>query len=156
MRFKIFLISFSIMFLLTAVLCILFDQPFFLNPVKYNLSSFIELIVAVGILCFLLAFACLPLLNLLKPTRPRFGRYELFFLFSTLLLLQIVTLVLGYFESSFNKTGFADWFYYYKGVTNSWIYIVTGNITTVIAASMYATYQYKKKKTDDASKLSLN
>ncbi len=36
--------------------------------------------------------------------------------------------------------------YYYKGVTNSLIYILTGNITAIITAFLYAKEQIRLKK----------
>ena len=55
----------------------------------------------------------------------------------TILVLQIVTMIIAYFETSFSKTG-GDFLYYYKGIGNSLVYILTGNLTSVIFASIYS------------------
>lgn len=156
MRARIFRISFVIMFLLTAFLCIVSKQPLFLSPIKYSFFSFIELAIVICIFCFLLAYITLPLLNIFKPSKPKSGRFELYFLFTTLPILQAVTLFFGYLESSLGTSTGGDLFFYYRGVTNSWIYIISGNITASIAASLYANYQLKKKKETKETNLQLN
>lgn len=94
-------------------------------------------------------------MNLLRPKNLQSRQYEGFFILCIFILLQLVTLLFGYLESSLSRGVPADWFYYYKGVTNSWIYIITGNCTALIAASLYARYQYNKTKAEKNSKLSL-
>ncbi|MBL7747105.1 MAG: hypothetical protein JNM19_06735 [Chitinophagaceae bacterium] len=74
---------------------------------------------------------------------------------SIFILLQIAIIVFGYLESAFVWDASADLLYYYKGVSNSRIYIITSNCTAVIAASLYARYQYHKTRTDENSKLDL-
>jgi hypothetical protein len=143
------------MFVFTLLLCIITKQPLTFNHSNYNLETIAGFAVFISVWCFLLVYISLPFVNLLKPQKLQSHQYEAFFMLGIFILLQLVTLLFGYLESSFTRGVTADWFYYYKGVTNSWIYIISGNCTALIAASLYARYQYNKATTEENSKLSL-
>jgi hypothetical protein len=109
----------------------------------------------IGVLTFLLVFISLPVLNSLKPIKRKLKKNEDFFVIGSFVVLQVVTILTGYIESALTRGTNADALYYYKGVSNSLIYIITGNITNLIAASLYAAAQWKLEKEEDARKLSL-
>lgn len=143
------------MFVFTATICVLTKQPLVFSPINYSLVAFLRFALLIVVLCFLLVFICLPFLNSLKPNIKAEGRNESFFLFGTIIILQLVTMITGYAESSFSRGVRSDLFYYYKGVGNSFIYILTGNLTSMMTASLYAKEQTKRKKMETETKLKL-
>ncbi len=155
MQRRIFLVSFLIMFVCTLLLCISTEKPLIFNPPDYSLQEIAVFALFISFWCFLLVYISLPFINSFRPAKLRSHHYEAFYLLSTFIFLQIVTIVLGYLESAFVWSATADLLYYYRGVSNSRIYIITGNITAVIAASLYARHQYHKTKTEENSKLDL-
>lgn len=143
---KLFIISFCIAFVFTAFLCIVSEQPLLLGHKDYSINAFIPFGLMIAVLCFLLVYINLPVLKFFKNIILKEVREEGYYIIGTFIILQIVTLITGYAESSLNRHEEASMFFYYKGITNSHIYILTGNITAVIAASLYAKEQSKLKK----------
>lgn len=155
MRRKLFVIGFCIMFISTALICILTKQPLIFFPVNYGIGAFLEFALLVGILCFLLVFISLPLLRFLKNLIKANLKDEAFYLIGSITILQIATLLIGYTESAMTRGANADFFYYYKGASNSHIYIFTGNLTSAIVASLYSKVLNKKKQEEKETKLEL-
>lgn len=136
-KLKIFGLSFAFVFISTAILCIVFGHPFIYAPIDYGIKGFLNLGLLLGFLVFCLVFINFPILKWIKTKifnrRNDFG----FYLISTLLILQVVTLLTGYMESLTTRGVEADFLYYYKCVTNSCIYILTGNLTAIFACKLY-------------------
>ena len=131
------------------MLCIITNQPLVFGPANYSPGSFIVFGLLIACLCFSLVFVNLPFLRYIKEGVAPNARDDGFYIILTLLVLQGITLLTGYLESSFTKPDGGDLLYYYKGVTNSHIYIITGNLTTIIVASSYAKEQVRLKKEVD-------
>jgi hypothetical protein len=131
------------------------ELPLIFYPIDYRLAEFLKFFLLIGFFSFLLVYITLPVLNSLKPIKQKLKRYEGFFIIGSFIALQAVTMLTGYIESSLIRGVNADTLYYYKGVSNSLIYIVTGNITSLLAASLYAAAQWKLEKEKNAMELSL-
>ena len=142
---KLFTLAFVIMFISTAVLCFLARQPLIFLPVYYSGIEFLKFAVLIGFLCFCLVYLNLSLIKFVKRLTSLTSGELQFYILSTLIILQIVTLLTGYIESSLT-TYTADVFYYYKGVGNSLIYVMTGNLTALLIASLYAKEQIRLKR----------
>lgn len=155
MKVRIFFISFSFMLVSTAIFCLIMKQPLIFYPVDYRLSEFLKLFFLIGLFSFLLVYITLPVLNSLKSTKRKLKRNEGFFIIGSFIILQAVTILTGYIESSLTMGVSANILYYYKGVSNSLIYIITGNTTSLLAASLYAATQWKLEKEKNAMELSL-
>lgn len=153
MKRKVWRISFGIMTFSTGLLCYLTKQPFIFSPVEYTIPAFLQLVFLSGIFCFLFAFITLPVLGFIKGNEGSRRQDEAFFLLGSLVILQLTTIIMGYTESSFTRGIRSDFFYYYRGAGNSWIYIITGNITVGIAASLYARYRYERKQVQHLSQM---
>jgi len=137
-KIKIFFISLIIVFISTSILCIIFEQPLIYAPINYGISNLLRLALLLSILVFGLVYINYPILFWIKKKTKLMVNDLSFYLVITLFILQIVTMVTGYLES-FSRRGIdADFLYYYKCVTNSCIYIFTGNLTTIIATILYA------------------
>ena len=134
-RLRLFIISFIITFFTVATLCFLTHQPLIFLPVNYSIGAFIEYAILVMILCFCLVFINLPLVKFLSSLFRKTNNI-IFYLITTFFVLQIVSIMVGYFESGLT-TKTADPFYYYKGVGNSLIYILVGNLTAVVTCIFY-------------------
>ena len=145
-KLKLFGTAFSLAFISTALLCMLSGQPLIFLPVSYNAGAFILFGILIGALTTGLVYICLPLLNLLKTLLNIKTPEKIYYTTGTIIILQLLTLVLGYLESDVTAHSFADPFYYYKGIGNSHIYLLTGNITAIITARIYAGAQIMKKK----------
>ena len=152
---KLFIIAFCITFILTALLCILSNQPLVFGSNDYSIYRFLPFSILIATLCFLLVYINLPFLRLLKKIIFKQAREEGYYIIFTFIILQCVTLFTGYTESSLSRHIEADMFYYYKGVTNSLIYILAGNLTSIITASLYAKEQVRLKKEIESHKLLL-
>lgn len=135
---KIFGLSFTFMFISTALLCIIYGLPLTLGRVDYSLFGFIRLGLLVAFLSFCLVFINLSVLKWIKPKILIRSNDIIYYMTSTVIILQVVTLITGYLESMITRGVEADFLYYYKCVTNSCIYILTGNITAIIASRLYA------------------
>lgn len=141
---KLFSRAFVIMFILTAVLCILAKQPLIFLPIQYTGIEFLKFAVLIGFLCFCLVNINLYIIRSIKRQMSSNSSESPFYILSTLIILQVVTLLTGYMESTLT-TNTADAFYYYKGVGNSLIYVITGNFTAILIASFYAKEQIRLK-----------
>lgn len=135
-KLKLFGLSFAVVYLLTATLCLIFNQPLIYSPI-YGIIEFINLAVLLGILIFLMVYINFPVLKWIKTRVFKNSNNFIYYSVATLLILQIVTLLTGYMESSATRGVEADFLYYYKCVTNSCIYIFTGNITAILACRLY-------------------
>lgn len=134
----LFKITFLIAFPSIALLCMLGGQPLIFSPVSYTLFSFIKFGVLICFLCFGLVFISLPILTSIKKG-PRLNKSNKFFYVTgTLVILQMLTLFLGYMESALTRHVSADALYYYKGVGNSLIYVIMGNVTAIVGSYLYA------------------
>ncbi len=143
---KLFSISFVIAFLSTALLCILLGYPLIFSPVSYKITDFFIFGILIGVLCFGLVFMNLSILTYLKKLLKVKTSSKVFYIVGTLLILQVLTLILGYIESDIYSKQNADPFYYYKGVGNSLVYVLTGNMTAIIIATLFATEQIGQQK----------
>lgn len=132
-KLKIFALSFAFVYILTALLCIIFGHPLIYSPVDYSFQGFKSLALLLGILVFCLVYINFPVLNKIKARFFKRANNFVFFLIGSLLVLQAVTMLTGYAESFSARGVEADILYFYKCVGNSCIYILTGNITVVIA-----------------------
>jgi hypothetical protein len=142
---KLFSISFCIAFSLTALLCIIGGYPLIFLPVNYSIMAFIQFGLLIACLSFCLVFINLTFLRFVKKAFKIKLDYTKYYLLSTFIVLQIVTILIGYAESSLTLHH-ASWFYYYKGVGNSLLYIVTGNLTAFIVAALFAKEEVKLKE----------
>jgi hypothetical protein len=136
-RLKIFVSSYVLAFASTAVLCILSGQPLIFLPVSYGMTDFLAFGILILILTCCLNFICLPFLEFIRKIFRIGIREDLYFVTGTLIILQIVTLLVGYLESGITRHIIATPFYYYQGVGNSLVYVITGNMTAIMAASLY-------------------
>jgi hypothetical protein len=154
MKLKLFGLAFCLAFLSTASLCVATNQPLIFQPVSYSLSSFRSFSVLIGLLCFLLVFMNLSLLRFIYQLLKPGIREEAFYVIGTCLILQAATIIIGYAESALTSFE-SDAFYYYKGVGNSYIYLITGNLTALIIASIYGR-NLEKIKHDSPTRLDLD
>jgi hypothetical protein len=139
-QLKLFAIAFIIMFISTSGLCISLQQPLIYYPLDYGLTGFLQFGVLTGFLCFCLVFINLPTIRFIKHQVSQAAKEKPFYVIITIIILQFVTLGTGYVESGLTTKN-ADVLYYYKGVSNSLIYVITGNFTALIIALMYAKEQ---------------
>ena len=135
MKRSLWLTAFLICYPLIVLLCISTGKPFIFSPVDYRFSAFLQLAVFIAVLCWLLVYIALPVLKSGLDRLHKKPRSEAFFVIGAFGILQVVTVILGYTESSL--TGSADPFYYYKGVGNTTVYCIAGNLTTLVIASIY-------------------
>lgn len=149
MKRKLFAIAFFTAFILTSFLCMITGQPLIFLPVDYGVTEFVKFGLLVGLLSFLLVFINLPVLGRIHQSFRINVREEGYYIIGTMIILQVVTLTTGYLESGLSLLGGADFFYYYRGAGNSHLYIIAGNFTSAIIASLYAKQQVTRKKTTD-------
>lgn len=142
---KLFSISFCIAFSLTALLCIIGGYPLIFLPVDYGVMAFIQFGLLIACLSFCLVFINLTFLRFVKNVFKIKLDYIKYYVLGTFIVLQIATILIGYAESGL-ASHHASWFYYYKGVGNSLLYIVTGNLTAFIVASLFAKQELKLKE----------
>jgi hypothetical protein len=136
-KLKIFRLSFSFAFISTAAICILFGHPFIFGPIAYGFKDFFLLGLLLGFLVFCLVFINFPLLNWIKFQFFNNSNDFVFYVIASIFILQLENLMAGYLESLLTRGVEADSLYYYKGVSNSWIYILTGNLTAFITCKLY-------------------
>jgi hypothetical protein len=136
-KLKIFGLSFGFVFVLTAILCMISGLPFIYAPVDYGLTGFFKLALLLGFLVFCLVYVNFPVLKWIKDKAFKSANDFIFHLTATLLILQVVTLITGYMESLTTRGVEPDFFYYYKCVTNSCIYILTGNLTVLLGCRLF-------------------
>jgi hypothetical protein len=149
------LISFSIMFISTSSLCIVSGQFGLYPPLKFNAVNCYQLARLTGILCFLFVFVTLPVLDFIQRGNCSRRQEESFYTIGSLIFLQAATLVMGYTESSFAHGIPSGFFYYYGGPDYSWVFIITGNLTVCIVASLYAISRWKRNRLRETSRFAL-
>jgi len=148
---KLFMLAFVLAFASTSILCIACGHPLIFLPVSYKLIDFFVFGILIGSLCFGLVFINMPFVKFfLWLTKLKISLHA-YYIISTLLILQILTLALGYLESYFTRGMQPTPFYYYGGVGNSLIYILTGNLTAIIVSYLYAQRQDNSKERYDQS-----
>ena len=136
-KLKIFGLAFSFAFISTAALCILFGYLLIIGSIDYRFREFLSLGLLLGFLVFCLVFINFPLANWIKTQFFKNANDFIFYLIATIFILQLENLITGYLESLATRGAEADFLYYYKGLSNSWIYILTGNLTAFIACNLY-------------------
>ena len=136
-KLKIFGLAFSFAFISTAALCILFGYPFIIGSIDYGFREFLSLGLLLGFLVFCLVFINFPLLTWIKTQFFKNSNNFIFYLIASIFILQLENLITGYLESLASRGAEADFLYYYKGNSNSWIYILTGNLTALMACKLY-------------------
>ena len=135
---KLFGISFLLAFVSTAILCVVTGLPLIFSPASYKLINFIVFGILIGMLCFGLVYIALPFLTFIRRITHFKGQLTPYYIFATTFILQILTLALGYLESSMTRGVEATLVYYYASIGNSFIYILTGNVTAILAAIYYS------------------
>ena len=145
---RILSISFAFVYLSTALLCMLFQQPFLLGAPVYPFSAFVDLAVVLGFLVVCMLFINFPLLKWIKAKLFRKAKDRIYYLIGSLVVLQIATMLGGALESLSWRASTPDFFYYYRGITNSTIFLITGNATALIGSLLYT--QNNKKRFDGA------
>ena len=144
-KLKLFSIAFFLIFILTDGLCILLGHPLIFMPINYGVGGFIEFGLLTGFLSFCLVYITLPFIRFIYRILKLKSTEIPFFIIGAFLVLQVVTLLTGYLESKYSIPQ-GDPFYYYKGIGNSLIYVLTGNLTAILSALLYAREQMRIKK----------
>lgn len=143
-KLNLLFLAFVIAFSTTAILCITNEYPLIFYPINYGIGGFIRFSILILFLSFGLVYVNLPVLKWLKPAIYINSNSIIYFITTTILILQIVTMTIGYLESLITRGIEADAFYYYKCVSNSCLYILTGNMTAIIVAYIYGKGENKK------------
>ena len=137
---KIYLIAVAISFTLIVFLCIFFQQPLTFLPKRYGLIDFLLLFLLMGVLNIGLVFFILESLRFLNRKFLHINKSIAGFAYfglPSLIILFIATLLFGFVES-LGALGFhATPFYYYTFSDNSWIYLMSANITIMLVSLMY-------------------
>lgn len=131
---KIFLICFVVVYIMIASLSMINRQPLVFVP-GYSLGQFIVLFFLLGFLSFGLVF-------LMENLEKLLDKYLTVIASSTLMIYAyfLITSILGLFVFTL-FSGFAESgrpFFYYRCVTNSCIYLLSGYTVTIIAAIYFA------------------
>ncbi|BDD07227.1 hypothetical protein [Aureibacter tunicatorum] len=142
---NLFSLAFAIFFTLTFLSCISLRLPFIYYPLDYGATGFLTLFLLTSWLCFGLVYVNLPVLNWIYKKFELEVNPIIFYPFTTVFILQFLTLAIGYLESSFMLSTGGDWMYLYKGISNSLVFILTGNITAIVTSAIYG-YNNKKLK----------
>jgi hypothetical protein len=140
-KLKLFITAFTFAFISTAFLCIIAGYPLIFPPVAYNFINFILFAILIAALCFGLVYINFAFLKFIKRGLIPTCSNTAYYIIGSIVALQVLTLLLGYTESSYGSKTEATVFYYYKGVGNSLIYVLTGNLTAIIVAKLYADEQ---------------
>ncbi len=132
---RIFTLSFAIVYIMTASLCVLYRQPLVFSP-GYSFSQFLTLFILLGLFSLALTLVMDILEKIFKKfLSPLFTQpisiYAYFILLSAFGLF-ILTLFAGFIESGYSP------FFYYGCVTNSCLYLTSGYTVTCIAAIYFA------------------
>ena len=143
---KLFALAFLVSFVSTSVLCIGGGHPLIFLPVSYKLMDFFIFGILIGILCFGLVFITMPFVKTIRRWTKLKIAFQSYYIISTMLILQVLTLVVGYLESYTTPGVETTIFYYYYGVGNSLIYIFTGNITAILISYIYARNQERLER----------
>lgn len=133
---KLLSLAFIFAFSSSSLLSYTFGYPLIFHPINYGLSGFIEFGILILFLCLGLVFVSIPV-STRTILRLNLSNNYISIALINLLHLQLVIIFLGFFESYFTRGVTADLFYYYKCVTNSCIYVLTGNVTTIITTYLY-------------------
>lgn len=141
---KLLFLAFGIAFSTTATLCIASGNPLVYYPINYGIDGFFSFAILILLLSFGLVYINLSVLKWLKTTMKINANSIIYYIVSTIFVLQIVTMLTGYFESFVTRGVQATAFYYYKCLSNSCIYILTGNLTAVIVAYLYGKEENKR------------
>jgi len=136
-NFKLLLLSFSITFFGTALLSLAFFQPLIFYPIDYGLMQFSRLALLLAMLSLALVYFTFPILQVIARIFKIKSRLPLYYLAMSLVVLQLVTLVLGYIESSITRGVTPDFWYYYSCVSNSCFYLLAGNSATIVTSYLY-------------------
>ena len=129
-------ISFAIIYLIIAALCILNGQPLIFPPVQYDVSQFLALFILLGFLSVGLILVMDNLEKLYKEfltsnLTTSTSIYSYFILTSGLGLFAF-TLIAGFIESGFSPL------FYYGCVGNSCLYLIGSYSVTTITAIYFA------------------
>ncbi len=144
-KIKLLLLAFGMAFTATAALCILTGNPLVYHPIDYGITGFSEFALLILLLSLGLVYINLPVLHWLKKISKLNLNPVVYYITMTLIVLQVVTMVTGFYESLITRGVEADAFYYYKCVTNSCLYILTGNLTAVTIAYLYGKEEQKNE-----------
>lgn len=137
--FKLFGLSFLIISIPTALLCKVCGYPLIATSAPYSLFDFTMFGLLLVVMSYSLVYIVLPVLAHLKNDLQFTHSDKAFYSIYTLLCLHFFILVGGYLESGMYIPEGADFLYYYKGAGNSLIYVLTGTVTSLIIATLYAT-----------------
>lgn len=143
-RLQLFFLTAVLNFSIISFLCLFFDLPLIYYPIDYGLKGFQNFGILIASLSFLFIYVQIPWLrwfwNLFTIKKNPKWYYVIF----NLLILQFITIIFGLMESYEPGSKELDFFYLYKGVSNSCIYILSGNISLVIISILFAKEEYRK------------
>lgn len=142
-KLKLLFLAFGIAFSATAILCVGSGNPLIYYPIDYGIGGFFRFAILILFLSFGLVYINLSVLKWLKGMIKLKANSSIYYITSTILILQIVTMTTGYLESLTTRGIQADIFYYYKCVSNSCLYILTGNFTAIVVAYLYGKEENK-------------
>ncbi|MDJ1481105.1 hypothetical protein QNI16_11470 [Cytophagaceae bacterium YF14B1] len=137
--FKLVVLSFLITSISTGLLCLAYEYPLIATSSPYSLFDFTMFGLLLAVMSYSLVYIVLPVLSHLKNDLQFTHSDKAFYSIYTLLCLHFFILVGGYLESGMYIREGADFLYYYKGAGNSLIYVLTGTVTSLIIAALYAT-----------------
>lgn len=133
-KLKIFIAAFIIVYVMIAGLCVLSGQPLIFVP-GYNLQHFLNLFVLLGVLIIGLALVIRVLEIIyqkhLVATLASPRSIYFYFIFSSVFVLFLFSLLAGYVESG-------RYFFYYGCVTNSCVYLFSGYTVTILTSALFA------------------
>lgn len=142
-KLKLLLLAFVIAFSTTAGLCFANGFPLIYYPINYGIGGIFRFGLLILFLSFGLVYINLSTLKWLKEILKLKLNAIFYYVFLSIIILQIVTLATGFLESLAARGVKADILYYYKCVSNSCLYIITGNLTVIIVAYLFAKEENK-------------
>lgn len=141
---KLVLLAFGIAFIKTAALCVVTGNPLIYYPIDYGMGGVFRFGLLMLSLCFRLVYINLSVLKWVKKILKNSFSPTFYFPIVTLLLVQLVTMVTGYFETLTTRGVEPDILYYYRCVSSSCLYILSGNLTALLTSYLYGKEENKK------------
>ncbi len=139
-RFQLFLFSILFNISLISTLCYSQGLPLIFPPIDYGPKASLHFVILIVTLSFLFVYIQIPWLKWFWSLFIIKKNPKWYYLIGNLLFLQLLTMIYGYFESS------GDFFFLYKCVSNSCIYILSGNLSVVLISILYAKEEYRKMR----------
>ena len=122
-----------------------YDYPLIYDPIDYGPGEFLLLALLIFAPSAGLIYINFPVLTWTIKILKLRSNLSLYYILMTLMILNVATILTGYLESFITAGVEADPFYYYECVSNSCVYLLTGNVSTLVVALLFVMEENKKR-----------